>query len=83
MRADSPPFVAGEVRGGPPIIDSSTCIGSGTFAGTPPVGRLRGPPLGMRADRGRLAVEALGDTRGVNEDDRGFSPGLTGCAGAG
>lgn len=77
------PFVAGTLRGGPPIIDSSTCIGSGTFGGAPPVCRLRSPPLGRRAASGKLAVDALGDTSGVSEEERGFKPGLTGWAGAG
>lgn len=56
---------------------SSTCTGSAILGGTPPVGRLRGPPLGMRALAGRLAAEALGETS-ESEDDRGFKPGLSG-----
>jgi hypothetical protein len=63
------------------MIDSSTSTGSETFA--PPVGRLRGPPLGIRAEPNKFVVEAFGDISGVSEDDRGVSPGRSGCTGAG
>jgi hypothetical protein len=76
-----PPFAVPGFRGGPPIIDSSTCTGSGTFA--PPVGRLRDPPLGIGEEPRKFVVEAFGDMSGVSEEDRGASPGRSGCAGAG
>jgi hypothetical protein len=68
-------------RGGPPMIVSSTCTGSGTFGGTPPGGRLRPAPLGMPAVDGRLVVEESGDIRD-SDDERGFRPGRRG-SGAG
>jgi len=37
----------------------------------------------MRADEARLVEDALGDTSGVKDDERGARPGLTGWAGAG
>jgi hypothetical protein len=43
------------------------------------VGRLRGPPLGARADGGRLAVEAVGDMSD-SDDVRGINPGRGGKA---
>ena len=76
-----PPFAVADFRGGPPIIDSSTSTGSGTFV--PPVARLRGPPLGSRAELERFVLEAFGDISGVSEDDRGVRPGRSGCAEAG
>lgn len=59
------------------MIDSNTCIGSGTFEGIPPGGLLRPEPLGMFAVDGRLVVEESGDMR-EREDDRGFKPGRKG-----
>lgn len=64
--------------GGPPIIDASTCTGSGTLGGIPPVGRRRGgAPFGPRAVDGKLTFEAPGETSD-KDDVRGCRPGLMG-----
>lgn len=57
---------------------ASTCTGSGTLGGIPPVGRRRSEaPFGPRAVEGKLAVEAAGNATD-NDEVRGSSPGLTG-----
>lgn len=72
------PFALIGFRGGPPMIDASTCTGSGTLGGIPPVTRRRsGAPFGARAVEGRLTFEAPGDTSD-NDEVRGCRPGLTG-----
>jgi hypothetical protein len=57
---------------------ASTCTGSGTLGGMPPVTRRRrGAPLGPRAVEGKLTFEAPGDTSD-SDDVRGCRPGLMG-----
>jgi len=59
------------------MIEARTCIGSGTFGGTPPVGRLRPEPLGAPAVPGRLLVEESGEISDRDEE-RGLMPGRRG-----
>jgi hypothetical protein len=77
MAPNSSPFDATGLRGGPPIICSSICTGSGTFTGAPPGGRRRPAPLGIRTPAGKLVLEELGETSD-KDDDRGLMPGRGG-----